>query len=443
MRAEVDLERAFRWKGRVNCPLCAAPAPPPAFVKDGWPIARCACGMVFVARTVDPAVLEALYGEGYFAGGFDEVVPGYRGYELEEPVMRRNFARRLALIERLVPPGPLLDVGCALGFFVRAARARGWDARGIELSEYAAAQAAASGLPVARGDFLTAELAPASLAAVSMLDMLEHVADPRAYVRRARAVLAPGGVLAIETADLDSLFACVRPALSLLHTAVPSEGKDRANVRLRTFCHPVLRRRRFENAICSCRRCLIRHQRPLRAAQNPGNTSPWSPRSAPCSRSRGDRRRDHEDPHRRRRSQRAAIRPAPSTTSRDAPRCRRYISSTHRNPRRPANSARLAAATSGSAPGNGYGTSAGHTSGKNSAAAVRSATVNRSPTRYPDGCTSASSRSNAASTFAQLRAAPALSIPMSNFIATRIPGNSARYTRRATSPAPTDNSAAA
>ena len=191
----------------MNCPLCAAPAPAPAFTKAGWPIARCACGMVFVARAVDPAVLDALYGEGYFEGGFDEVVPGYRGYEAEEPVMRRNFARRLALIERFVRPGALLDVGCALGFFVRAARDRGWDARGIELSAYAARQAAASGLPVAQGDFLSAEIGPRSLAAVTMLDMLEHVADPRAYVRRARAVLAPGGVLAVETADLDSLFA--------------------------------------------------------------------------------------------------------------------------------------------------------------------------------------------------------------------------------------------
>src|SRR5438093_143180 len=121
--------------------------------------------------------------------------------------MRRNFDRRLALIERRVAPGALLDVGSALGFFVRAARARGWDARGIERSAWAAERAAASGVPVVHGDFLTAALAPASFAAVTMLDVLEHTADPRAYVRRARALLRPGGVLAIETADLASPFA--------------------------------------------------------------------------------------------------------------------------------------------------------------------------------------------------------------------------------------------
>src|SRR5437870_1393772 len=163
--------------------------------------------MVFVAQAVEPAILDALYGESYFAGGFDAVVPGYRGYAEEEPVMRRNFDRRLALIEHRVAPGALLDVGSALGFFVRAARARGWDARGIERSAWAAERAAASGVRVVHGDLLTAALAPASFAALTMLDVLEHTADPRAYVRRARALLRPGGVLAIETADLASPFA--------------------------------------------------------------------------------------------------------------------------------------------------------------------------------------------------------------------------------------------
>lgn len=191
----------------MSCPLCGAPAPAPLFEKAGWPIARCGCGMVFVARVVDAATLDRLYGEPYYAGSFDEAAAGYRGYAGEEAVMQRNFARRLALIERFTRPGPLLDVGCALGFFVRAARARGWAARGIERSGFAAAEAARAGLPVEQGDFLTTDLPSGSLAAVTMLDMLEHVPDPRPYVRRARRALGPGGVLAVETGDLGSLYA--------------------------------------------------------------------------------------------------------------------------------------------------------------------------------------------------------------------------------------------
>jgi SAM-dependent methyltransferase len=163
--------------------------------------------MIFVSRAVDPAELDRLYGEGYYEGGFEGPVPGYRGYAEEEPVMRRNFDRRLAVLERFTRPGPLLDVGCALGFFVRAAAAHGWEAHGVELSEYAASAAAAQGLRVVHGDFLALEVEPAHLAAVTMLDVLEHVADPRAYVRRAHDLLRPGGVLAVETADLASVLA--------------------------------------------------------------------------------------------------------------------------------------------------------------------------------------------------------------------------------------------
>jgi len=191
----------------VRCPLCAAPAPPAALVKAGYPIARCACGMMFVARPVEEQVLESLYAEHYFAGGLDAGIPGYSGYADDEPILRRNFARRLRALERLVAPGALLDVGCALGFFVRVACERGWDAGGVDRSAYAAGEAAAHGVRVVHGDFLTAPLAPAALAAVTMLDVLEHVADPRAYVRRARGLLRPGGVLLVETGDVGSLFA--------------------------------------------------------------------------------------------------------------------------------------------------------------------------------------------------------------------------------------------
>ncbi len=176
-------------------------------MKAGYPIARCACGMMFVARPVADRVLESLYAEHYFTGGLDDGVPGYSGYADDEPILRWNFARRLHALERLVAPGALLDVGCALGFFVRVARERGWEARGIDRSAYAAAQATAQGIPVVHGDFLTSSLEPAGLAAVTMLDVLEHVADPRAYVRRARELVRRGGVLLVETGDVGSLFA--------------------------------------------------------------------------------------------------------------------------------------------------------------------------------------------------------------------------------------------
>lgn len=190
----------------MRCPLCGERARPPEFWKAGYPIARCPCGMIFVAEKVDPSVLHELYSEEYFAGGVDAAVPGYLGYEEEEPAMRRNFSRRLLLLERFVRPGPLLDVGCATGLFLAAAAERGWEPTGVELSTYAVREARDRGMAVLEGDFLQVDLPPANFAAITMLDVIEHTQEPRAYVRRSRLLLRAGGVLAIETADLASPF---------------------------------------------------------------------------------------------------------------------------------------------------------------------------------------------------------------------------------------------
>src|SRR5262245_1664155 len=193
----------------ASCPLCGLPPPPPSFTKFGYPISRCRCGMIYVARVVDAGVLERLYGRNYFTGSTDEPSQGYRGYGDEEALTRRNFADRLALVERCAAKGKLLDIGCAYGFLVAEARARGWGAEGVERSAHAVEAAVAAGLPVVQGDFLTLDRPRSSFAAVTMFDVLEHVADPRPWVRRARELLEPGGVLVIETPDASAPIARV------------------------------------------------------------------------------------------------------------------------------------------------------------------------------------------------------------------------------------------
>ena len=121
---------------------------------------------------------------------------------LSEEAGRRATARRLLdLIGRYAPAGRLLDVGCGHGLLLDEARSRGYEVEGVELSRSAAAYARdVLGLPVR--EVPLEELEPdGGYAAIVLADVLEHVEDPVAAIRRCRELLRPGGVLCVVTPD--------------------------------------------------------------------------------------------------------------------------------------------------------------------------------------------------------------------------------------------------
>ena len=85
-----------------------------------YPIVRCGgCGLVYAVGRKDPAFLRGLYDEGYYDGRYRG---GYRGYAADREESVRRNAGRVATLGRLrPPPGRVLDVGRALGFFLEAA----------------------------------------------------------------------------------------------------------------------------------------------------------------------------------------------------------------------------------------------------------------------------------------------------------------------------------
>jgi 2-polyprenyl-3-methyl-5-hydroxy-6-metoxy-1,4-benzoquinol methylase len=145
----------------------------------------------------------------------EELSAAYAAVEDETYIDEREgremtFDKHLNNLEKQTGPADgrtLLDVGAYIGVFVEIAGAHGWLAEGIEPSSWAVAQAQKRGLSVRQGTQHSAHLMDRTFDVVTMWDVIEHVNDPNAELRKAFQLLKPGGWLAVHTMDIDSLTA--------------------------------------------------------------------------------------------------------------------------------------------------------------------------------------------------------------------------------------------
>jgi SAM-dependent methyltransferase len=129
-------------------------------------------------------------------------------YEREREARLATFAWLLDRLSRHIVGGRLLDVGCSTGLLLAAARDKGWCVDGLEPSAWAARQAAQLyKIPVVNGTLADAPFSEGDFDAITMVDVIEHLADPAANLARACRLLRPGGVLLITTPDISSAAA--------------------------------------------------------------------------------------------------------------------------------------------------------------------------------------------------------------------------------------------
>lgn len=161
-------------------------------------IVRCSnCGLVYVNPRVNTEAVVDSYKQA-----IDEVyVQGAVGRQ-------HTFEQCAKKISRWrKPPGRLLDVGCAAGFFVHEARQYGWDAIGIDPCEWLVSwgiknlQEQLHVGTLRQGRFRDEEFD-----ILTMWDVLEHVSDPMAELRECHRVLKPGGMLVINYPDFGSVL---------------------------------------------------------------------------------------------------------------------------------------------------------------------------------------------------------------------------------------------
>jgi len=144
------------------------------------------------------------------------------------PVRCTHWLR--TLLRYRLPPARVLELGAAHGGGVALLRWAGYDAVGLEVSPWVADFArAAFGVPMLVGPVEGQDVEPASLDAVVLYDVLEHLPDPQGTLRRCAQLLKPDGLLVIQTPQFpegrghEDLRAANDPFLEMMAAAMADE----------------------------------------------------------------------------------------------------------------------------------------------------------------------------------------------------------------------------
>ena len=173
---------------------------------NSWQFVRCVgCGHVWLDPRPAVDALGTIYPPRYYAYDYEARV---------HPVARwakaRLDDRKLdAILRRLSrAPRTYLDIGCGSGRYLHAMHRRGLERRdihGLELDAGLVARLADTGFSVTAQRVEDAEIPRRSIDLASIFHVLEHVDAPHRVMERVAGWLTPGGIVAVETPNLDSL----------------------------------------------------------------------------------------------------------------------------------------------------------------------------------------------------------------------------------------------
>lgn len=175
-----------------SCILCQSSESKTVFNENGTPILECKnCGHVYSSYEQEE------HYEGYWDGA--EQTYDLKWWDDAHRAVYSDFISTYLKKDE----GNLLDVGCGLGFFVKAVLTKkpGWSAVGYEISKQAVKFAnEQNGMKtVYAGLVQDSKLPKESFDIITLWDVIEHIPKPHSLLTYLHGLLKPGGVLFLQT----------------------------------------------------------------------------------------------------------------------------------------------------------------------------------------------------------------------------------------------------
>jgi 2-polyprenyl-3-methyl-5-hydroxy-6-metoxy-1,4-benzoquinol methylase len=188
----------------ISCPACGSSSSSLWFEKDWFRHVRCAnCSMVYMNPRMNREATHAFYNSNanaiYNEIKFDKAPAST---SRDDKINLDNL--RLLNQVRNGVRGALLEIGSAKGYFLSKAKEAGYAIYGLELNqvnyEYSRRLL---GNTILDKDLLDANFENGRFDVVYMRDVIEHIPDPAAFLREVNRVLKPGGMVFLDTHNVD------------------------------------------------------------------------------------------------------------------------------------------------------------------------------------------------------------------------------------------------
>jgi 2-polyprenyl-3-methyl-5-hydroxy-6-metoxy-1,4-benzoquinol methylase len=190
----------------MKCSICGSEK---CYEKNGYlgyPLIHCNfCKSEFLKPQPTIDELNEIYSIDYYSSwGIMEHNLNETVAEIKKETGRRNL-KRLAPFKT---DGKLLDVGCALGYFLEVAKESGFDVYGVEISSFSSkiAQEKFGAAVVFNGILEQCPFQENEFDVITMFDLLEHTRNPLKVLKRAKSLLKNDGIISLTTPNASGLL---------------------------------------------------------------------------------------------------------------------------------------------------------------------------------------------------------------------------------------------
>jgi hypothetical protein len=177
------------------CPVCGQGQARRLGEKHDYAVLECGrCAALFVPNGSVGSALPGVYEHYYDRATFEA-----------PPTVEASLERLVRSSERFRKTGLWLDVGYGEGALLAIAERHRWACFGTEVVARALEHGRRRGWTVTADPSSDRRFEPGRFDVVTMIELLEHVADPGGFLRQAAQWLRPGGLLYVTTPNGRSL----------------------------------------------------------------------------------------------------------------------------------------------------------------------------------------------------------------------------------------------